>query len=113
MVPQRTNRLMFFPLLLLLSAIFAIALARPVPVAETHDGGCTLSLVRADRTTDGRMLIWKNRDVTDSNQVARIFQGPTYRFVGIGYGDDTTQVWGGANNAGFAVANSNAVTAPC
>lgn len=71
------------------------------------DGECTLSLIRPERTTDGRMLIWKNRDVSERNNVVRIMQGDSYRFVGIGYGNISNEVWGGVNTAGFAVANSN------
>ncbi|MCX7835520.1 MAG: hypothetical protein N2450_05560 [bacterium] len=70
-------------------------------------GECTLALLRPERTTDGRMLIWKNRDVSERNNVVRILQGTTYRFVGIGYGNVSNEVWGGVNTAGFAIANSN------
>ncbi len=92
----------------LLVLISGIAFAESKPVIQDHNGdGCTLAIVRASRTADGRMLIWKNRDVSNRNQVVRLMQGSPYRFVGIGYGDDTTQVWGGVNTAGFGIANSN------
>ncbi|MDK9700700.1 MAG: hypothetical protein OEM52_11200 [bacterium] len=88
-------------------AVAAVALASE-GLQSQSDGECTLALVRADRTADGRMLIWKNRDVSNRNQVARILDGPNYRFVGIGYGNTPNEVWGGVNTVGFAVANSNA-----
>lgn len=101
-----------FPSVLLIVLVFLLSLPTTLFSSrgpETFpDGECTLSLVRADRTSDGRMLIWKNRDVSERNNVARLMQGDSFRFVGIGYGNVSNEVWGGVNTAGFAVANSNA-----
>ncbi len=101
-----TDRIPILPSTLLTLICVGIILFSTHPVNSSD--GCTLALVRASRTADGRMIIWKNRDVSNRNEVARLFTGPTYRFIGIGYGDQLTEVWGGVNSAGFAVANSNA-----
>ncbi len=71
-------------------------------------GECTLGMVRAEYTSDDRPILWKNRDVTNINQVVHLGGGNgNYRYVGIGYGNDTDRVYGGVNEHGFAIANSN------
>ncbi len=69
---------------------------------------CTIAVIRPEQTTDGRIHLWKNRDVSDRNQVVHQGRGLNgMKYVGIGYGDDGDIVYGGVNEAGFAIINSN------
>jgi len=67
---------------------------------------CTTGLASADATLDGRALLWKNRDSGHvANEVA-CFHGKGMYFTGIINADDTSQVWAGINQYGFAVMNA-------
>ncbi len=69
--------------------------------------GCTIGVFGPSATTDGRPMLWKNRDVSDENQEVRYFVGPEYRYVTNVYANDTLNAWAGINEAGFAIMNSN------
>ena len=88
--------------------IFAFPIGMRIPHAVTPRDECTLALIRPEVTADHRPLLWKNRDVSNREQVVHRGGGiGTYRYVGIGYAGDGSRVYGGINEAGFAVANSN------
>ena len=67
---------------------------------------CTTGLASASATRDGRSLLWKNRDSGHgSNEVACFYSGEIC-FIGIINADDTSQVWAGINQSGFAIMNA-------
>ena len=74
---------------------------------------CTIAVVHGSVTVDGRPLLWKNRDVDTVNQAFRYYWprmvpgGMTHGFIGNIYSHDTTRVFMGINDVGFAVVNSN------
>jgi len=75
-------------------------------------GECTIGVFSAGSTADGRPMLWKNRDVTGAVQKFCYYQRPDdtdrgYSFTGNCYSNDTTRVYMGLNEAGFAVINSN------
>jgi hypothetical protein len=76
-------------------------------------GECTIGVFSGRATSDGRPILWKNRDVGDAVQKYCYFDPaddadrPAYSFIGNVYSSDTTRVYMGVNEAGFAVMNSN------
>lgn len=71
---------------------------------------CTSFIVSGKATKDGRPLIFKNRDTGDMNNVVVVMQGEIYRYMGIAASWDTkaSSIWGGHNEAGFAIINTAA-----
>ena len=71
---------------------------------------CTSFIVSGRVTKDGRPLIFKNRDTSGTSNVMVMIQGELYRYVGItGYTDTRPRnIWGGHNEAGFAIINTAA-----
>ena len=71
---------------------------------------CTSFIVSGKATKDGRPLIFKNRDTGDQNNVVVVVQGELYRYMGIAASWDKkpTDIWGGHNEAGFAIINTAA-----
>ncbi|MFO7651879.1 MAG: hypothetical protein R6X13_11135 [bacterium] len=70
--------------------------------------GCTIGAFGGGSTADGRAVLWKNRDVDNQNQELRFWSHGRYRYVSNAYSDDTLNAWGGINEAGFGIMNSNA-----
>jgi len=76
-------------------------------------GECTIGAFTGSVTMDGRPLIWKNRDVGNEDQrfiyySAHFRNGvTTLAFTGDCYRIDTTRIYMGANEAGFAILNSD------
>ncbi len=76
-------------------------------------GECTIAIFSGTITSDGRPIIWKNRDVGNQDQ-RYIYCGPyqrdgimTHKFIGNCYRGDTTRIYMGANERGFAIMNSD------
>lgn len=70
---------------------------------------CSSAIISGRVTSDGRPILWKHRDARNDENDIRHFTGEKYDFTGLVNTDDTTgtQVWMGANDAGFAIANTN------
>jgi hypothetical protein len=80
-------------------------------------GECTTAVIAGSATANGRPLLWKNRDVSYPDQEILHFRASPYSFVSIITAGDTTQAWGGVNEAGFAIEdadnlNTNGVPGP-
>ena len=71
---------------------------------------CTSFLVSGKVTPDGRPLLFKNRDTGNLDNLSVLVQGEKYRFLGIVSASDmeAREVWGGHNEAGFAIMNTAA-----
>jgi len=91
--------------LLLAFAILALAMTEVQPLMA-----CTSVIVSGRVTKDGRPLIYKNRDTKTLSNLTIVVQGPKYRYLGLVNAEDTTpvNVWGGHNEAGFAIVNTAA-----
>ena len=79
-----------------------------------NHGECTIAVISGSATVDGRPLLWKNRDVTNDVQKFCYFEPRMphaettfYAFVGNVYSSDTTRVYMGVNEVGFAIINAN------
>ncbi len=69
---------------------------------------CTTALASGYATPDGRPLLWKNRDVGNSNQEYHYVDDGRIPFIGLTYrNEDTFQYYAGVNAVGFAIENSN------
>lgn len=69
---------------------------------------CTSVMVSGRVTKDGRPMIFKHRDTQSLQNLSMVFQGPKYRYLGVVNAEDLTpvNVWGGHNEAGFAIINT-------
>ncbi|MGC9111442.1 MAG: carcinine hydrolase/isopenicillin-N N-acyltransferase family protein [candidate division WOR-3 bacterium] len=83
-----------------LLTMFLVLTGQPV-------GACTIGVFGSGVTGDGRVILWKNRDVSNPDQEMGFFQGPRFRFIANVYAGETLDVWAGINEAGFAIMNSN------
>jgi hypothetical protein len=76
-------------------------------------GECTIAVFSGAVTADGRPIIWKNRDVGNFDQRFVYYSSyerngiSTFKFVGNCYRNDTTRIFMGANERGFAILNSD------
>jgi len=69
----------------------------------------SVALIGGDATPDGRPLLMKQRDNADNaNQEYVYNHDGLYAYVGVTYTDVTNQCWGGYNQVGFCIINSNA-----
>ena len=75
-------------------------------VSQSFTEECTTGLASGRVTVDGRPLLWKNRDSSFKDNELAYFDWGKIRFIGIINADDTTQVWAGVNNHGFAIMNA-------
>lgn len=91
----------------LLSFVLMLGLSLAIPKRAT---ACTSFIISGKATKDGRPIIFKNRDTGDANNVVIVVQGEKYRYMGIAASWDTKplSVWGGHNEAGFAIINTAA-----
>jgi len=72
------------------------------------DEECTLALISGSATSDGRALLWKNRECPATFQEYVYCDSGQFAFIGVTNAGVTDQVWGGINEAGFAVGDANA-----
>jgi hypothetical protein len=88
----------------------ALANSQPKPAQL---GECTVAIFSGAVTADGRPIIWKNRDVSNHDQRFIYYDSyqrngiTTSRFIGDCYRSDTTRIYMGANEHGFAIMNSD------
>lgn len=82
-------------------------------VAAGNMMACTIAVIGRTASADNRPLLWKNRDVSYIDQQFNYFQ-PIVRngrqlhgYTGNYYRSDSTRIYMGANDAGFAIINSN------
>jgi hypothetical protein len=67
---------------------------------------CTTAVISGSATTDGRPLLWKNRDTEDAqNKLVFLNEGPLAAAAMVTPGD-SSKVWMGVNEAGLAIENS-------
>jgi hypothetical protein len=84
---------------------FLLILAAPLFAREE----CTVAVISGKATSDGRPLLWKNRDSSNPDNEIAFFSGAKYDFIGVINQNDTSQVWMGVNVAGFAIMNSESM----
>ena len=68
---------------------------------------CTSAIISGKVTTDGRPIMWKNRDTGNLENCVRYMKGEKYGFIAItSYDDNPKSVWMGTNDTGFAIMNT-------
>ncbi len=87
--------------ILLLTASMLEGPGLPQPVSE-----CTVAVLSGRVTSDGRPLLWKNRDTAGQIHVLHSVENSPIPYAGIVYPDSPQEFWSGANRAGFAIMNS-------
>lgn len=70
---------------------------------------CTTGLARPECVANGRSLLWKNRDSSNRPNAVHLFRHGEFTFLGLINAGDTTQVWAGINQYGFAIMNAEAL----
>lgn len=74
---------------------------------------CTTGVASGLVTPDGRPLLWKNRDVGNSNQEYHYVDDGRIPFIGLCYRNENSwQYYAGINAHGFALENSNSYNLP-
>jgi len=68
--------------------------------------GCTIAVFSPDATDYCRPMLWKNRDVANYRQ-QYIYVEAEHNFIGITYQGVANQVYGGANDVGFGIVNTD------
>lgn len=81
-----------------------------VSIASNKNYGCTTFVISGKHTPDGKPLLFKNRDTDEMQNSLVFFSDGKYRYIGLvdGNKDWDRMVWGGYNEAGFAIINSAA-----
>ncbi len=67
---------------------------------------CTIGVAGGKATSDGRPLLWKNRDSSGRENYALFFKGKIYDYIGVFSRERTDEIYGGVNERGFAIINS-------
>ncbi len=67
---------------------------------------CTTGLADKNYSDSQRALLWKNRDSSHEMNELYYFDFGDVQFIGLINNNDTTQVWSGVNNFGFAIMNA-------
>lgn len=69
---------------------------------------CTVAVISAKASREGRPLLWKNRDTSAENNMIIYIQGKKFGIIALVNASDPEgrNVWAGCNSAGFAIMNS-------
>jgi hypothetical protein len=85
--------------------IFLVSLFFVAGINES--AACTTAIVSGKATPDGRPLLFKQRDTDELHNKIEFFKDGKFNYVGLVNSNDPSHaVWGGYNNAGFAIINS-------
>ncbi len=66
---------------------------------------CTIAVV--SQATGGYPILWKNRDVHNTDQEMRFFDTSPYKFISNVYKGETHRAWAGLNDVGFGIVNTD------
>jgi hypothetical protein len=71
---------------------------------------CTTFIISGKNTVDGKPILFKNRDTDKQQNSLVFFSDGRYKYIGLVDGNEewNKMVWGGYNEAGFAIINSAA-----
>jgi len=69
---------------------------------------CTVAVISAKASREGRALLWKNRDTSVEDNMVVFIQGKKWGIIALVNASDPTgrNVWAGCNQAGLAIMNS-------
>ena len=94
--------------------VAGLGLAGLLTFAPEGVRACTTAVVAGSATTDGRPLLWKNRDSDDRRNQAVFCADGKYPYVGVVNGGDAAglDIWAGVNSRGFAIMNAASYNLP-
>ncbi len=106
--------------ILILSCVFMVipAVANWLPnnpwAGSPETAECTTAIISGRVAPNGRTILWKNRDVSNWHQEFRFYDTEPYSFIGLNYPfiQNEYECYGGINEVGFAIENSNALNFP-
>jgi hypothetical protein len=77
-------------------------------IVLTTGNACTTFLISGKYTTDGKPILFKNRDTDQMQNALAYFEDGTYKYIALVDGNEEwdDMVWGGYNETGFAIINS-------
>ena len=83
--------------------LFMLAAVELVP-----SSACTTAIISAEASGTGRPLLWKHRDTDEYFNHIEYLKGEKYSYTALMNTRDTvyTEVWAGANEKGFVIANN-------
>jgi len=83
-------------------------------LGQAEEPECTTAIIPGWALPSGRPLMWKSRDVSNWHQEYQYYQRTPYSFIGLNYPFTSYQneCYGGFNEVGFAIENSNALNFP-
>jgi len=81
-----------------------------VALGAIQSQACTTFLISGKYTTDGKPLLFKNRDTDQMQNSLAYFTDGKYKYIGLvdGIKEWNKAVWGGYNETGFAIINTAA-----
>lgn len=75
-------------------------------ISDSHEE-CTIGVASGTATADGRPLLWKTRDNSDSpNNEVKYNSSYPYKFISVCNAGSSTSSWMGVNEHGFSIINS-------
>ncbi|MEW4453597.1 carcinine hydrolase/isopenicillin-N N-acyltransferase family protein [Bremerella sp. JC817] len=90
-----------------LLAAVVLAFATLPLMSSNSVQACTTAVISGRATSDGRPILWKNRDTRDTThqEILQLTEGK-HRAIGVVNAGKTNSVWMGVNEAGFCIENS-------
>ena len=87
-----------------LSLVFAFL------IFTTNTFACTTFIISGKHTSDGKPILFKNRDTDEKQNSLVFFTDGLYKYIALVDGNEewNKMVWGGYNEAGFAIINTAA-----
>lgn len=81
-------------------------------IMSLHVFSCTTFIISGKVTTDGKPILFKNRETDVMENSLVFFTDGKYEYIGLVNGNDTwdKMVWGGYNETGFAIINAAGYT---
>ncbi|MFN3191767.1 MAG: BPL-N domain-containing protein [Aureliella sp.] len=67
---------------------------------------CTTAVISGKATADGRPILWKNRDTSQTHNELVIFEDGLHRVLAVVDANKRSSVWMGVNSAGLCIENS-------
>ncbi len=90
------------------AAAFLLLTVAGLLALGTDSFACTLALISGKASATGRALMWKNRDTSELLNKLMYLKGPRFAYTALVDSGDARgdEVWGGLNESGFAIMNS-------
>jgi hypothetical protein len=88
-------------------AVFAILLICPLTdIGQEKVEGCTIGVASGKATTDGRPILWKNRDGSGRDYEVVYFKDGRFKYLAVVPVGDSQSNGGGVNEFGFCIVYS-------